>query len=118
MDQLWKTARGRLSFQVLQDYYVTVTERLKPGLPPNMARSDVRSLWAWHPVPVDDRVIDGAWLLQDRYRLSWWDSLIVSAAKVAECRFLLTEDLQDTQELGKVRIISPFGITPESILGR
>jgi hypothetical protein len=55
---------------------------------------------------------------QDRYRLSWWDSLIVSAAQVAECRYLLTEDLQDTQELGKVKIVSPFGITPESLLGR
>jgi predicted nucleic acid-binding protein len=118
MVQLWKTGQGRLSFQVLQEYYVTVTERLKPGLPHNTARSDVRSLWAWDPVPVDDRVMDGAWLLQGRYRLSWWDSLIVSAAQVAECRYLLTEDLQDAQELGKVKIVSPFGITPESFLGR
>ncbi len=74
--------------------------------------------FAWDPVPVDDRVIDGPWLLQDRYRLSWWNSLIVSAAQVAECRFLLTEDLLDSQELGKVKIVSPFATAPESLLGK
>jgi predicted nucleic acid-binding protein len=117
MTHLWETGSGRLSFQVLQEFYVTVTEKLKPGLPPTAARSDVRSLWAWDPVPLDARVLDGAWAIQDRYRLSWWDSLIVSAAQVTECRYLLTEDLQETQEFGKVKIVNPFGASPESLLG-
>jgi predicted nucleic acid-binding protein len=117
MTHLWETGRGRLSFQVLQEFYVTVMEKLKPGLLPPAARSDVRSLLAWDPVPVDARVIDGAWILQDRYRISWWDSLIISAAQLTECRYLLTEDLQETQEFGKVKIVNPFKTSPKSLLG-
>jgi len=113
MERLWAERNGRLSFQVLQEYYVTVTSKLKPGLDADSARSDVRSLLAWNPVTVDAGVVDAAWAMQDRYRLSWWDALIVAAAQVANCRFLLTEDLQDGQELGQVRVVNPFKNSPD-----
>jgi len=116
IEHLWREAAGCLSFQVLQEFYVTVTEKLDPGLDPNIARSDVRSLMAWHPLPVEHRIVEGAWAIQDRYGLSWWDSLIVSAAQVADCRFLLSEDLQSSQEFGPVRVIDPFQKSPESLI--
>jgi predicted nucleic acid-binding protein len=94
MEQLWRTGRGRLSFQVLEEFYVTVTQKLRPGLNPESARSDVRSLLAWQPIALDAQLMDGAWSLQDRYATSWWDALIVSAAQRSGCRYLLTEDLQ------------------------
>ncbi len=116
MERLWARRSGRLSFQVLQEYYVTVTAKLSPGLDSESARSDVRSLLSWHPITVDKRVLEGAWVIQDHYQLSWWDALIVAAAQVADCRFLLTEDLQDGQELGEVRVVSPFKNSPESVI--
>ena len=116
MERLWAARSGRLSYQVLQEYYVTVTSKLKPGLDAESARNDVRSLLAWHPVTVDAGVVEAAWVIQDRYQLSWWDALIVAAAQVANCRFLLTEDLQEGQELGEVRVVSPFNTSPESAL--
>jgi hypothetical protein len=70
MKELWDSGRGNLSFQVLQEFYVTVMEKLKPGLDPKSARDDVRALLAWRPIAVDARLIDGAWAIQDRYRLS------------------------------------------------
>ncbi|MGD8867824.1 MAG: PIN domain-containing protein [Gemmatimonadales bacterium] len=103
------------SYQVLQEYYVTVTSKLRPGLDAESARNDVRALLAWHPIGVDAGVIEGAWVLQDRYQLCWWDSLIVAAAQVADCRVLLTEDLQDGQELGEVRVVNPFQHAPETL---
>jgi predicted nucleic acid-binding protein len=115
MKELWDTGRGILSFQVLQEFYVTVTEKLKPGLDSKSARDDVRALLAWRPREVDARLIDGAWAIQDRYRLSWWDSLIVSAAQLEECQYLLTEDLRETQEFGGVRVVNPFLRSPESL---
>ncbi|MBM4274973.1 MAG: PIN domain-containing protein [Deltaproteobacteria bacterium] len=105
---LWNTRTGRLSFQVLQEFYVTVTEKLDPGLDRASARHDVLFLLTWNPLPVEGRVMEGAWFIQDRHRLSWWDSLIVSAAQVADCNYLLTEDLQEHQEFGKVLVINPF----------
>ncbi len=44
--------------------------------------------------------MESAWTLQDHHDLSWWDALIVSAAQTAGYRYLLTEDLQDSQLLG------------------
>jgi predicted nucleic acid-binding protein len=46
--------------------------------------------------------------LQSRYRLSWYDSLIVAAAIQAQCKLLLTEDLQHGQRFGDLRIENPF----------
>ena len=115
MSHLWTTKTGRLSFQVLQEFYVTVTVMLEPGLDSESARNDVRSLLPWHPIPNDARVIEGAWHIQDRYKLSWWDTLIVSAAQVANCRYLLTEDLQHDQQFDGVRVINPFLLSPASL---
>ncbi len=115
MDHLWNEHTGRLSFQVLNEFYVTVTNKLEPGMNLQSAREDVRFLLAWHPIPVDARVVEGAWHIQDRYRLPWWDALVVSAAHVGDCRYLLTEDLQEKQNLGNVKVINPFHTSPKSI---
>jgi predicted nucleic acid-binding protein len=48
--------------------------------------------------------------------LSFWDALIVAAAKLASCRYLLTEDLQPNQNLDGVRVVSPFLTSPESVM--
>lgn len=117
MTLLWQSQKGRISYQVLQEYYVTVTQKLKPGMLPDAARTDVRSLMAWGPLMIDDAVVEGAWAVQDRYAFSWWDALIVSAAQVSDSRYLLTEDLQPGQTVGGVEIISPFAAPPEDIIG-
>jgi predicted nucleic acid-binding protein len=107
-EHLWRTRTGRLSFQVLQEYYATTTRKLKPGLSPEQARADVRDLLAWRPVPVGAEVLDEGWSVEDRYGLSWWDALIVAAARIARCDYLLTEDLQDGAELDGLRVVNPF----------
>jgi predicted nucleic acid-binding protein len=115
MARLWSEQTGRLSFQVLNEFYITVTHKLQPGMDPQSVREDVRFLLAWRPIPVDARVVEGAWRIQDRYKLSWWDALIVSAAQVSDCRYLLTEDLQEKRNMGNVEVINPFRTPPESI---
>ncbi|HWR59351.1 MAG TPA: PIN domain-containing protein [Thermodesulfovibrionales bacterium] len=116
MKRLWSLHSGFVSFQVLQEYYVTVTEKLKPGLEKKIARSDVSALLAWQPVSIDKQIVAEAWKLQDRYHISFWDSLIVSAAQAAKCRYLLSEDLQQDQHFGEVQVISPFHNMPEKIV--
>jgi predicted nucleic acid-binding protein len=113
---LWRTRRGRLSTQVLQEYYVMVTMKLKPGMEPDTARQDVRALTAWQPVAVSAGMFDVAWSIQDRYRLSFWDALIVAAAASSDCAYLLSEDLQDGQELDGVCVLNPFRHDPGSYL--
>jgi predicted nucleic acid-binding protein len=112
--ELWKSRLGRVSFQVLNEFYVNAL-RLKPAAS-DQARAEVRDLLAWHPVVVDAAVIERGWKLQDRYRLSFWDSLIVAAAKTASCGFLLTEDLENGQKLDGMEVVNPFLREPASVL--
>jgi predicted nucleic acid-binding protein len=117
LTRLWRDRCGRLSFQVLGEYYVAVTERLKPGLKRQEARRDMRDLMVWNPLKLDRAVFEGAWEVQDRFGFSWWDSLIVSAAQRANCDFLLSEDLQDGQKIGALTISNPFKHAPDDVLG-
>ncbi len=113
---LWETGLGRLSYQVLQEYYVTLTTKLDPPRSIQDARDDVGALRAWNPVGIDQTVIEGAWDVQDRFGYSWWDALIVAAALQSGSRYLLTEDLQTDQVIDTMTIISPFEHDPEEIL--
>jgi predicted nucleic acid-binding protein len=112
LEAIWRSRRGRVSMQVLQEFYVTTTVKLKPGLPVADARREVEELSAWDPVVADTELLRSAWLVQDRYGLSFWDSLVVAAAQQAGCDVLLTEDLQDGQDLDGVRVVNPFRHSP------
>lgn len=112
LTHLWQTRRGRLSYQVLHEYYSVVTRKLRPGLSQGDARSDVRDLFAWQPAWPNGDVLEMAWGIEDRYGLAFWDALIVAAAQASGCRYLLTEDLQHRQELDGLTVISPFLATP------
>lgn len=116
VSRLWEIRRGRLSFQVLREFYVTVTGKLPNRLEVGVARNAVRALLAWKPVACSDRIIGAAWEIEDRYSISWWDALIVAAAREQACTVLLTEDLQDGQVLAGVRVTNPFLHEPEKVL--
>jgi predicted nucleic acid-binding protein len=102
-----------MSVQVLNEYYVTVTGKLDPGLPVEEARDDVLALEAWSPLPLTTRLAETAWEVQARWGFSFWDSLIVAAARTQSCAVLLTEDLSHGQDLDGLRVVSPFRERPE-----
>src|ERR1700690_608747 len=112
--ELWKSRRGRVSFQVLGEFYVNAV-RKQPAAREE-ARAEVRDLLVWNPVVTDAALLERGWKLQDRYQLSYWDALIVAAARTALCRYLLTEDLQAGQELDGIEVVNPFLRSPESVL--
>ena len=105
---LWRKRSGRLSAQVLQEYYVTVTRKLKPGLSVVEARHDIRDLHAWGPKAVTMSILESAWEIEDGVGLSWWDSLIVASALDCEASSLLSEDMQDGLAIGPLEIVNPF----------
>lgn len=72
LDRLWRTESGRISIQVLQECYVTVTRKLKPGLDPSRARAHVRRFLTWDPTTTDGALLEDAWTIETRRRLSWW----------------------------------------------
>ena len=110
---------GRLSFQVLQELYSTLTRKLKPGISVTRAQQIIRDLVVWQPATIELATLERAWFLQERYSVSWWDALIIAAAQSCECQVLLTEDLQHGQIFGEVQVINPFETpdqTPAEVL--
>ena len=110
---------ARISFQVLQELYATLTRKLEPRFEEGEAREIVRKFSVWQPVAIDLPVLEKAWLLQQLHNLSWWDALIVAAAQTCECSTLLTEDLQHGQMIGEILVMNPFRTpnrTPREIL--
>lgn len=114
--ELWKTRLGRISFQVLQEFYVKATQKWPQAR--DDARAEVKDLLAWQPVSIEAAILERGWKVQDRYQLSFWDALIVAAAKASGCRYLLTEDLQAGQDLDGVLVINPFLAGPASLFSK
>jgi len=114
MDRLWRERSGVLSRQVLREYYAVVTRKSGVALDRQIARQDVRDLSSWLPDKVSEaEPLEEAWMVQDRYGLSFFDSLIVASAQISGCGLLLTEDLQDGQRLGRLQVLNPFTSSPE-----
>ena len=108
IEHAWREQSGRTSMQVLSEYYVNVTRKINPPLDRHEAWDDVKALMTWNPLPLDRDVLEVGRGVEMRYRLSWWDSLIVAAAQLQSCTLLLSEDLQDGADYGGVTVRSPF----------
>lgn len=106
LEQLWRQRTGRISFQVLHEYYAVATRKLH--IEPKRVRAGIHDLLAWRPVVHDNTVLERAWQVQDRYGLSFWDAAVVAAAQVAGCTRLLTEDLQERSSFDGLVVVNPF----------
>ena len=113
---LWETRRGRLSVQVLHEYYVTVTRKLRPGMSFEDARDDVLAFRGWSPISLGAGLTEAAWAEEQRYGFSFWDALIVAAARRSASGWLLSEDMQEGQNLDGLTVVNPFRTAPAEIL--
>ena len=102
-----------ISTQVLQEFYVTVTRKLKMPLSDEEAETSVRLLGKLPLVQIDKDMIVEAISLSRRHSFSLWDALIVEAAARGGCKKLLSEDMQDGMEVKGVAIENPFRDIPQ-----
>ena len=109
-DTLFKEHQGGntavISLQVLQEYFVTVTRKLR--MPPETAQRKVEIMAAGRVVEFRARDVVAAIELHRLTSLSLWDAMIVHAARIAGCAVLYSEDLQHRAVLGGVRVVNPF----------
>jgi predicted nucleic acid-binding protein len=108
----WMQRAGRISTQVLNEYYNNAITKFKAVVTLEKAREQVRMLRLWQPPHLDTYTVDGAWAMQDKYKLSYWDALIMSSAQQQGCSYLLSEDMQHLQTYDTVQVINPFLMTP------
>ncbi len=108
VEQLWETRSGVVSTQVLQELYAVVTPKTAVPITVSAARQLVKDYLAWECVVNDADAIVAAFDFESRYRISFWDALIVNAANAAGADVLLTEDLSPGQRYGDVVVENPF----------
>lgn len=108
IDSLWRARLGRTSAQALSEFYAVATRKLK--IAPDIAWQEAERYFGWKPLAIDVALLRRAREIEQRYRLSWWDSMIVAAAQLQDCVLLLTEDLQDGATFGSVTARSPFAL--------
>ena len=108
VEELWETRAGVVSTQVLQELAVNLRRKAKKPLGAKATRDIVSDYFAWHVVVNDGASILEALDLEARYRMSFWDALVIQAAHAAGATILYSEDLSDQQLYGTVRVKNPL----------
>ncbi len=106
--ELWESRSGCLSVQVLQEFYVYVTQKVAKPLTSEAASQIIAELAVWQiHKPGVEEVLD-AIRIQDRYQISFWDAMIVASALHLGCETLWSEDLNPGQAYEQVVVTNPF----------
>jgi predicted nucleic acid-binding protein len=108
IQELWQSREGCLSIQVLQEFYVNITQKVANPLPSEKAAQILADLSVWqiHSPTVEDVLT--AIRLQSRYDISFWDAMIIASALRSGCQTLWSEDLNVGQVYDQVTVLSPF----------
>jgi predicted nucleic acid-binding protein len=101
-----------ISAQVLQEFFVTVVRKAAIPLSAAQALDWIHQWTAFPCVSVDQALVRNAIERSERYRISYWDGAIIAAAEVLGASVVYSEDLNDGQSYGAVRVVNPFGNSP------
>jgi predicted nucleic acid-binding protein len=108
LDEVWKSRQGCVSIQVLQEFFVIATTRLRHPMTSREAVEKVSRFadWTVHE-PRSGDVLEAIGL-HEALRISFWDAMIVQSARSLECSILWSEDLNDGQRYAGVLVRNPF----------
>jgi predicted nucleic acid-binding protein len=107
VDELWASGTGALSTQVLQEFCVNA-RRKNSDLPMDELRRLIDAFLSWEIVVNTGESVLRALENEARYKISFWDALIVDAAQRCGAEILYSEDLNDGQTYGSVRVVNPL----------
>lgn len=107
-EQLWNSGRGVLSTQVLQELCINLRRRAGNPLPMDEVRRLVREYSTWEVVTNTPESVLRALDTEMRYKISFWDALILQAAEDAGTPILYSEDLATGQCYGSVEVVNPL----------
>ena len=104
-----ETGKGVVSYQVVQEFFSVALRSFADAMTVGEAEHYLGSVFSpMLAVQSSQALIADALRLNERYRLSWYDALIVAAALEAECGVLYSEDLQHGQKFGELAVANPF----------
>jgi len=109
VERLWQERTGAISTQILQEFYVSLRRKAGRPLAPEEARAVVSDYLRWEVVVNNGESILDAIALEQRYRISFWDALVIQSSRACGAETLYSEDLGDGQVYDSVRVVNPFG---------
>jgi predicted nucleic acid-binding protein len=105
---LWESGDGIISTQVLQEVCINLRRKTARPLSAEETRKLIEDYSTWEIVVNTAKSVLQALDIESRYRISFWDALIVQAATSCEATVLYSEDLADGQTYGAVRVVNPL----------
>jgi predicted nucleic acid-binding protein len=108
VEELWRDRSGVVSTQVLQELTVNLRRNAGRPLDGKKTREIVADYLSWHVVVNSGASILEALDLEKRYRITFWDALVIQAALASGADILYSEDLSHGQMFGSVRVVNPF----------
>ena len=108
IEQLWHSGTGVLSTQVLQELCVNLQRKVRPAVPVEEIRLLIQDYLSWEVIVNGPESIVQALGIQARFKISYWDALIIQAAETADAMALYSEDLAAGQKYGSVTVINPL----------
>jgi predicted nucleic acid-binding protein len=106
--ELLRSKKGIVSTQVLSEFFVTVTQKVKEPLSVSQAKEEILLFSRFQVIEVDTPMVVFAIDLTSRWKFSYWDGLILAAAERAECSVLYSEDFNEGQKYGSVKVNNVF----------
>ena len=108
LQELWQQdIPANISIQVLQECYVNL---IRKNMPLKDVEETIIDYLKWNIINNDQAILKEGMHLKRKYNLSLWDALIIAAAKAAQVKIILSEDLNDDQTYDGIRVINPFKI--------
>jgi predicted nucleic acid-binding protein len=108
IEQLWSAGQGALSTQVLQELCVNLRRRVARPLPGDEIAKLIEDYLSWQVVVITPQAIVAAVEIEDRYKVSYWDALILYAAESCGAAVLYSEDMSHGQRYGVVEVLNPL----------
>ncbi|MBU6259116.1 MAG: PIN domain-containing protein [Burkholderiales bacterium] len=111
----WQNRCGRLSSQVLHEFYANARRRFASAIAAGDARAEVRRYQLWKPWLVDQATVETAWAVESRYDIGYWQAMKVAAAQHMGCRWLLSEELPHEQRFEQLCVVNPYVAGPGTV---
>jgi predicted nucleic acid-binding protein len=108
IEQLWISGQGVLSTQVLQEVCINLRRKIAHPLPVEEVRRLVQDYLSWEIVVNTPESVLKALEIEVRYKISFWDALILQAAESADAAVLYSEDLAVGQKYGPIHVVNPL----------
>ncbi len=108
IEGLWDSGAGVLSTQVLQELCINLRRKFSPPLPVEEVRRVIQDYLSWEIVINTPESVLQALEIEERYKTSFWDALILQSAETAGAAVIYSEDFSTDQKYGSIQVVNPL----------